>query len=182
MNTRKKIHTRNLQKKLAFLSLLLTFGCTSLTKGSASNPLPLKKIEEIKLDRTFKTDIEKAVGKPDQIVSLIKTKGQEKNVAWLYLNAPKDSTRASFIFDEQDNLLQINWFTESTDPESSLDFLFKRYAPNQFTSVSVPWTEGDAAPNDKIYRNTSLGIDIWYKIGNRFVESIAFSKPHSAIK
>jgi hypothetical protein len=173
----------NFQSKmnLIFCTLLLSLSllsCSTLTSSSIEKrDLSLDYTKQLKPGTLTHSDIKAKLGNPDKIVPILDPSAPKE--AWLYLNQEKDSTRISFIFDQNLNLLSTHWFTDNNEKETVLQFAINQFPQAHFIRTDAPWTTHHYAPNEQFYIDQSLGITITYLVGNRYVESISFSKPTS---
>lgn len=168
---------------LIFCILLLSqslLSCSTLTNSSlGKRDLSLEYAKQLKPGTLTHSDIKKKLGNPDKIVPILDPSASKE--AWLYLNQEKDSTRISFIFDQNSNLLSTHWFTDTNEKETVLQFAINQFPQAHFIRTDAPWTTHHYAPNEQFYIDQSLGITIAYLMGNRYVESITFSKPISPL-
>ncbi len=117
-------------------------------------------------------------GEPNKKISV---PGSIDEEIWIYFRGKfKAIPRLSLVFDKSNGLLQeLTWNVQPGDTEYNLAEAKKRYPNAHFSSHPSEQTNPHFIPDEIIYSDNNLGIEISYKEATTRVESITWINPKS---
>jgi hypothetical protein len=164
---------------IAILGLSPSLSCSTSQINAPRPELTRTLAEKIKPGLMSRQEVKNLLGSPDMIPSTEQLQGQLRGQeAWLYFAGEFQATRISVIFNA-DKVDSVSWSVKEGDLESDLTKALSSFPSAKFKMKPAPWLPGHHyGPDEDIYTDNKLGVEIVYLRTPKRVESISWGIPY----